>query len=89
MPLTKYLHRRSQHNSESSKGQIINVNVPRGANAYFIWMWRLRCSMEEILEWQLLVRGWTFATFSTIEKALAGLKKNFRGTFVVQGCFRM
>jgi len=50
MPLTKYLHRRSQHNSESSKGQIINVNVPRGANAYFIWMWRLRCSMEEILE---------------------------------------
>jgi len=35
-------------------------------------MWRFRCSLEEILERQLLIRGRAFATFSTIEKALAG-----------------
>jgi len=29
--------------------------------------------MEEFLERQLLMRVWVFATFSTIEKALAGL----------------
>jgi len=34
--------------------------------------------MEEILERQLLVRGRAFATFSTIEKALAGRKISFR-----------
>jgi len=28
--------------------------------------------MEEILEQQLLIRGRVFATFSTIDKALAG-----------------
>ena len=39
--------------------------------------------MEEILEQQLLIRGRAFATFSTIEKPLAGLKKAFRGPFVV------
>jgi len=32
--------------------------------------------LEEILE-QLLIRGRAFATFLTIEKALAGLKKSF------------
>jgi len=35
--------------------------------------------MEEILEQQLLIRGRAFATFSTIEKALADRKKTFAG----------
>jgi len=35
--------------------------------------------MEEILERQLLIRGRAFPTISTIEKALAGLKKAFAG----------
>ena len=60
------------HNSESSKGQIVNINLPWVAKVYFISMWRFRCSMEEILERQLHIRGRVFATFSTIEKALAG-----------------
>ena len=89
MPLTKDRYRTGQHNSESSKGQIININLPRAANVYFIWMWKFRCSVEEILERQLLLRAQAFATFSTIEKTLADLKKPFRGPFVVQGCFRM
>jgi len=37
------------------------------------------CSMEEILEQQLLFRGRVFAMFSTIQKALACRKKSFRG----------
>jgi len=44
--------------------------------------------MEEILEQQLLIRVSVFATFSTIEKALAGRKKSFRGSCVVQACCR-
>ena len=35
--------------------------------------------MEEILERQLLIRGRAFATFSIIEKVLAGRKKSFLG----------
>jgi len=35
--------------------------------------------MEEFLEQQLLIRIRVFATFSTIEKALAGCMKSFRG----------
>ena len=73
----------SLHNSESSKGQIININLPPAANVYFISMWRFPCSMEEILEQQLLIRGRAFATFSTVEKALAGRKKSFRRPCVV------
>ena len=42
--------------------------------------------MEEITERQLLIRGRAFATFFTIEKALAGHKKSFRGPYVVQAC---
>jgi len=42
--------------------------------------------MEKILELQLLIRGGAFATFSTIEKVLAGSKKSFRGSYVVQVC---
>ena len=72
------------HNPESSKGLLININLPRAANIYFISMWRFHCSMEEILEQQLLIRGRVFATFSTIEKALAGRKKSFRRPYVVQ-----
>jgi len=34
-------------------------------------MWRFRCSLEEIVERQLIIRGRAFAAFSTIEKALA------------------
>jgi len=50
--------------------------------------------MDEILERQLIVRGRAFATFLTIENALAGRKKNFRGPlgagrpYAVQGCSR-
>jgi len=83
MPLTKDLYRTGQHNSESSKGQIITVNLPRATNVYFIWMSRLRCSTEEILERQLLIRDRAFSTFSTIEKAPVDLKTTFRGLFVV------
>jgi len=83
MPLTKNLYRTGQHNSESSKGQIININLPRVAKVYFIWVWRFRCCMEEILERQLLNRGRAFATISTIEKALVGHKKSFREPLVV------
>jgi len=42
----------------------------------------------------LLIRGRAFATFSAIEKALAGRKKSFgephvaRGPYVVQACHR-
>jgi len=39
--------------------------------------------MEEVLERQLLIRDHAFATFSTIERAVAGRKKSFRGTYVV------
>jgi len=78
-------YRTGLHNSESSKGQVININLPRAAKVYFISMCRFRCSMEDILEQQFLIRGRAFATFSTIEKALAGRKKSFRGPYVVQG----
>jgi len=60
------------HNSESSKGQIININLARAAEVYFISMQIFRCSMENILEQQLLIQGRVFAIFTTIEKALAG-----------------
>jgi len=40
--------------------------------------------MEGILERQLLIRCRAFATFSTIEEALAGRKKSF--PYVVQAC---
>jgi len=43
--------------------------------------------MEEILELQLLIRGRAFAAFSTIEKPLAGHKKNLSGPYVVQAWF--
>jgi len=42
--------------------------------------------MEEFLERQLLIRVRAFATFSTIEKALAGRMKSFCGSYVVQAC---
>jgi len=72
------------HNSESSKGQIINKNLPQDAKVYIISMWKFPCSMEDNVERQLLTRGRAFATFSTIEKALAGRKKSFRRPNVVQ-----
>jgi len=51
-------------------------------------MWRCCYSMKEILEQQLLIGGPAFASFSTIEKALAGPRKSFRGPYVVQACYR-
>jgi len=39
--------------------------------------------MEEIIELQLLILGQAFVIFSTIEKALAGRKKNFHGLHAV------
>jgi len=43
--------------------------------------------MEEILERQLLIRGRAFATFATINKALAGREKSFRWAgHSAQGC---
>jgi len=66
-----YVFRLGLHNSESSKGQIIKINLPRAAKVYLISMWRFHCSMEEVLQRQLLIRGRAFATYSTIEKALA------------------
>jgi len=44
--------------------------------------------MEEIIEQQLLIRGWAFAAFSTIEKALAGRMKRFRPPYVVQASYK-
>jgi len=35
----------------------------------------------------LLIRVRAFATFSTIEKALAGCMKSFRGSYVVHACY--
>jgi len=75
------------HNSESLKGQIININLLQATYVYFSSMWRFRCSMEEILE-QLLIRGQAFATFSTIEKALTGCKKRFCKPSVVQAGYK-
>jgi len=72
------------HNSGSSKGQIININLLRAAKVYFISMYRFRCSMEEILERQSLIQCLALATFCTIEKTLAGGMKSFREPFVVQ-----
>ena len=46
--------RPSLHNSNSSKGQVIKMNLQRAAKVYFISMWRFRCNMEEIIERQLL-----------------------------------
>jgi len=57
-----------------------------GLKIFFISMWRFLCCREEILKRQLLLRGQEFAKFPAIEKALAGLKKNFRGPYVVQAC---
>jgi len=41
--------------------------------------------VEEILKRRLFIRGRAFATFSTIEKALVGHKKNFRGSHAARG----
>jgi len=42
--------------------------------------------MDEVVERKLLIQGRAFATFSIIEKVLAGRKKSFRGPYVVQAC---
>jgi len=42
--------------------------------------------VEEVVEQKLLIRGRAFATFSIIEKVLAGCKKSMGGPYVVQGC---
>jgi len=63
------------HNSERSKGQIININLQWAAKYYFISMWRFRCSRKEILRTSITIWGRAFAAFSTIEKALAAARK--------------
>ena len=81
------------HSSESSKGQIIKVICRGPQKSISFRCGRFRCSMEKILERQLLIRGRAFATFSTIAKALAGRKKSFRGPhaargpYVLQACY--
>jgi len=41
------------------------------------------------MEWQLIIQRRAFATFSSIEKALAGHKKSSaRALYVVQACIR-
>jgi len=42
--------------------------------------------MDEVLERKLLIRGRAFATFSIIEKVLAGRKKSMGGPYFVQAC---
>ena len=71
------------HNSETSEGQIMNINLPRASKVYFISMWGFRCKIWKkysgyLFEVKLL------QTLSTIEKALAGRKKSFGGPCVVQ-----
>ena len=67
----------SLHNPESSKCQI-DINLPRAEKVYSI---SFRCNLEEILERQLITVSakQAFATFSPIENALAGRKKNSEG----------
>jgi len=50
---SKGMYRAGLHNSESSRGQIININWPRATKVCFILIYRFCCSMEEILEQQL------------------------------------
>jgi len=57
------------HNSESSKGKIVLHTFAAGRKSLF------RCSVEEILKEQLIIRSRAFSTFSAIEKDLAGRKK--------------
>jgi len=47
---SKGMYRAGLHNSESSKGQIININWPQATKVCFILIYRFCCSMEEILE---------------------------------------
>jgi len=74
---TLYLQHRYRktglHSSESSRGQMINIYMPRAASLFIL---------EEILERQLLIPRRTFATFFTIQKALAAAC----GPYVVQAC---
>jgi len=69
------------------KGPNCQHKFTAGRKVYFISMWRFLCSREEILNRQLLMRGREFATFSAIEKDLAGRKNSFRGPYaVLQAC---
>ena len=68
---------RNLHNSESSKGQIININLPRAAKIYFISVWRFRCSMEEIRKGKLIIWSRAFATFLQFRKLSRATRKSF------------
>jgi len=68
------------HNSESSKGQIDQHKFAAGHKSLF------RCSLEEIMERQLIIRSRASGKFSAIEKALTGHKKSSCGQYDVQAC---
>jgi len=74
------------HNSESSKGQMISINLPRAAKIIFHFRVQisLYISTEEIVKRQLFIRGRAFATFLEFEKAFAGCKKSFRRLHAAQ-----
>jgi len=72
----KQWSRSGLHNSGKLEGPNYQHKFAEGRKNLFHF--NVELSMEEILEGQFLIRGRVFATFSTIEKALAGRKKCFR-----------
>jgi len=59
--------------------KLINVSLLRTAKVYFISLQSFGCRLEETLKRQLravIIRSRGFATFSAIEKAIAGRKKS-------------
>ena len=77
--LLSVLHNPVLHNSKSPKGQIISINL-RAAKRDFVVVWTKLWKQIS-----LLLRGGASATFSTLEKALAGSDKNFRGPHAARG----
>ena len=65
------------HNLESSKGQIININLPWAAKFYLFQCRDFVVVLKKFFERQLLTGGRAFAKFSTIEKTLATTREAF------------
>jgi len=65
------------HNSENSKGQIININLPWAAKFYLFRCRDFVVVLKKFFERQLFTGGRAFAKFSTIEKTLATARKAF------------
>ena len=74
------------HHSESSKDQIIHINLPRAAKVCFISMWKFCCSMEGTLERQYLFKVELLQHFLQLRKLSRAARKAFvdRGPYVVQ-----